>query len=250
MADLSLVILVHQHTSTIEIGFENFSTYDFVIEGELTFADEDPIPIQVHLPSQKTVSWRTLPLDYINEYPHFELSLLQQTTAGLLADFTQKIKPKPKHLLKASPLKAWQNHLGKTYLLWSDRQSKTEKIQLPPSHKVIRKNPNRPKAGIIKDLSQLAYFNRELDLHAEQLFESLVKVRPDEIYRKQLTTFSNYLDKAISLGIDRVFIIHGVGSGKLRRAIHQKLDHHPYVAKYDNAYHQKYGFGATEVWFT
>ncbi|RME96879.1 MAG: hypothetical protein D6772_11235, partial [Bacteroidetes bacterium] len=56
-----------------------------------------------------------------------------------------------------------------------------------------------------------------------------------------------YLDQAIRLGAERVFVIHGVGEGKLRDAIAERLRQNPQVVDFKNEYHPRYGFGATEV---
>ncbi|MBK6929627.1 MAG: Smr/MutS family protein [Saprospirales bacterium] len=49
--------------------------------------------------------------------------------------------------------------------------------------------------------------------------------------------------------VPRVFIIHGVGEGKLRETIADELRRRPEVHKFKNEYHTKYGYGATEVVF-
>ena len=61
--------------------------------------------------------------------------------------------------------------------------------------------------------------------------------------------FQRFLDNAIKLGVPRVFVIHGVGEGKLREAIAARLAENPNVSKFKNEFHHKYGYGATEVIF-
>ena len=68
-----------------------------------------------------------------------------------------------------------------------------------------------------------------------------------EIVRIQLAAFENYLNKAINLGVDRFFVIHGLGKGRLRNEIATRLLKHPQVQTFKNEYHAKYGYGATEV---
>ena len=57
-----------------------------------------------------------------------------------------------------------------------------------------------------------------------------------------------FLDRAIRLGVPRIFVIHGLGEGKLREAIAARLKEHPDVVKFKNEFHHKYGYGATEVY--
>ncbi|MBK6996084.1 MAG: Smr/MutS family protein [Lewinellaceae bacterium] len=70
-----------------------------------------------------------------------------------------------------------------------------------------------------------------------------------EILRIQLQHCHRFVEKAVRLGAPRVFLIHGVGEGKLKDAIAEQLRANPYVVKFKNEYHHKYGYGATEVIF-
>ncbi|NJK83175.1 MAG: Smr/MutS family protein [Saprospiraceae bacterium] len=65
--------------------------------------------------------------------------------------------------------------------------------------------------------------------------------------RTQLKFFDAFLEKALRLGVEKIFIIHGVGTGKLKDAIANRLLQHPYVATFKNEYHPRYGWGATEA---
>jgi DNA mismatch repair protein MutS2 len=44
-----------------------------------------------------------------------------------------------------------------------------------------------------------------------------------------LPAVEQYLDRASLQGISRVRIVHGIGSGRLREAIREFLQHHPLV---------------------
>ena len=70
-----------------------------------------------------------------------------------------------------------------------------------------------------------------------------------EIVRIQMLHFQRFLDNALKLGVSKVFVIHGVGEGKLRETIAARLADNPHVLKFKNEYHHKYGYGATEVIF-
>src|SRR5262249_52982703 len=43
---------------------------------------------------------------------------------------------------------------------------------------------------------------------------------------------AKYLDRAVAEGLARVDIVHGVGSGRLRQAIAELLEHHPLVRRF------------------
>jgi dsDNA-specific endonuclease/ATPase MutS2 len=99
------------------------------------------------------------------------------------------------------------------------------------------------------DVDEFAHFIPEIDLHIQNLTNGYAKLDRGEIVRIQLQHFQRFLEKAIRLGVPSVFIIHGVGEGKLKEAIAERLRHHPAVSKFKNEYHAKYGYGATEVIF-
>ena len=56
-----------------------------------------------------------------------------------------------------------------------------------------------------------------------------------------------FLDEAFLQGHSHVRIIHGHGTGALRRAVAELLRHHPHVARFDLAPENQGGAGATVV---
>ena len=47
-----------------------------------------------------------------------------------------------------------------------------------------------------------------------------------------LPAVEKYLDRAFTEGLARVSIVHGIGSGRLRQAITELLEHHPLVRRF------------------
>ena len=62
-----------------------------------------------------------------------------------------------------------------------------------------------------------------------------------------LAELDKYLDDATLAGLPRVTVIHGKGTGALRRAVHEYLAHHPEVASYRLGGDGEGGSGATIV---
>jgi DNA mismatch repair protein MutS2 len=56
------------------------------------------------------------------------------------------------------------------------------------------------------------------------------------------------LDAARCADARRLVVIHGVGTGALRRAVREQLARSPYVARFENATQDEGGDGATIVW--
>jgi len=57
----------------------------------------------------------------------------------------------------------------------------------------------------------------------------------------------DYLDECAARGFTEVRVIHGKGTGTLRRIVHSVLDRHAAVADYSLAGHASGGWGATLV---
>lgn len=91
-------------------------------------------------------------------------------------------------------------------------------------------------------------FAWEIDLHIEKLVPSIKGLNNYDILTIQLDTAKRQIESAAKNRIPRLVLIHGVGEGILK----SELDY--LLGRYDNltfqdANYQKYGLGATEVYF-
>ena len=68
-----------------------------------------------------------------------------------------------------------------------------------------------------------------------------------QLVEPALDSLDAYLDRALAAGRERVRVVHGHGSGRLRRAVREHLRSHPAVAGFDPAPPSAGGDGATEV---
>lgn len=97
------------------------------------------------------------------------------------------------------------------------------------------------------DLIDAASFEPEVDLHAEKLVNDTSEFTSRELYELQLNVLEHFITKAVALNQKEVFIIHGLGKGKLKQGVDDFLRFHGDVKTYKNEFHEKYGFGATKV---
>ena len=88
-----------------------------------------------------------------------------------------------------------------------------------------------------------------VDLHIEKLTDNWRRMSNYEIVSLQLKTFEKYYDLALAHHQPSLIIIHGVGEGKLRDEIHDKLRLKREVKSFVNQYHPNFGYGATEIFF-
>jgi hypothetical protein len=105
----------------------------------------------------------------------------------------------------------------------------------------------QPKPAKITSFTELPRY--EVDLHIEQLIPDHKKLSNSEIMDIQLTALERYLHLAIMHRQERMVIIHGLGTGALKDAVHRLLKQMPDVKSYRNEWLGNYGFGATEVIF-
>ena len=88
---------------------------------------------------------------------------------------------------------------------------------------------------------------KEVDLHIEKILPSHEGMQPMDILLTQIEHFRKALDTAIVSGQKVFHVIHGFGTGKLKKEIEKILDQHPEVTSYNNSFHPRFGHGATEV---
>ena len=88
---------------------------------------------------------------------------------------------------------------------------------------------------------------RVVDLHDYALDVSVEGWTNTEILTYQLNQCEKVLDEAVREGCHRLVIIHGIGSGKLKKEVRRMLRGHPLVRKSAPANERDFGQGATEV---
>ncbi|MDX2284757.1 MAG: Smr/MutS family protein [Bacteroidia bacterium] len=89
----------------------------------------------------------------------------------------------------------------------------------------------------------------EIDLHIEALVKQPDKLNPAEILQIQLNRLEKALSDALVHHYASMVLIHGVGEGKLRAAVQDRLKRATHVKTFAPADAVKYGNGATKVMF-
>ncbi|RZJ67708.1 MAG: DNA mismatch repair protein MutS [Flavobacterium sp.] len=88
----------------------------------------------------------------------------------------------------------------------------------------------------------------EFDLHIEKLVKNYKHLSNFDILTIQLDTAKRHLDFAVRNRIPKIVLIHGVGEGILKSELDFLLGRYDGIDFRDGNY-QKYGQGATEVYF-
>jgi len=109
------------------------------------------------------------------------------------------------------------------------------KLQLPLSS--LQRSGNIPKAKpksiqIKVQKPESGYI--KLDLHGQRADEAIENL-------------DKFLSDSLMAGFDEVLVYHGIGTGKLARAVSEFLDSHPSVVSYNDATAKEGGFGAKVI---
>lgn len=87
-----------------------------------------------------------------------------------------------------------------------------------------------------------------VDLHIEKLSNHWQGLDNFEILTTQLNNFEKYYELALAHKQATLTVIHGVGEGKLRDEIHERLRAKKEVKSFVNQFNPLYGYGATEIY--
>lgn len=229
----------------------NDTRNDWLFTIVLSFRDRVSLTKNSKIPGFSYQSIGSLLFDELNDSPIIDIDCWRITTQGSGTRQHKTLKIKPKTFFNKQITAPLLNRKVQLYLLFPAEPAEPKAIREEDIKSYTRRkvrpirdiDPENP----FHEVQALAEFETEIDLHIEKLVSNPKKLKPNEIVRIQLDHFDDYIDQAIRLGVPRVFIIHGVGTGKLKNAIASRLRRLPEVRDFKNEYHSRYGYGATEV---
>ncbi len=197
--------------------------------------------------------------DDLNDAPEIEFRCQRITTAGLDEAMDKFLKIRPKqffnHLVTAPILNlpVYLFPLVESFEAKPDAAADDLKSYAKKKVREQREGDHWSSnlvAFQTHNPEEFASFVPEIDLHIQNLVGGYAKMDPSMMLRTQLAHFEKFMEKAIRLGVPSVFVIHGLGEGKLKEEIAYRLRQYPQVRKFKNEFHAKYGYGATEVIFS
>lgn len=236
----------------------NDTTTEFLFDIGLYVRDEEMFWCEDKLSASTALELGDLLYDDLNEIPEVDISIRRITTDGPEAPLTKTLKIRPKQFFNNLHTAPFLNTMAHQFILFDRFEPKpatqaAEDLKEYTKQKVRRVSHHKPTSNSRPydafNVQEFAHFEPEIDLHIENLLHGHAKLDKSEILRIQLQHFQRFLDQAIRLGIPRIFVIHGVGEGKLKEAIADRLRNNEHVHKFKNEFHHKYGYGATEVVF-
>lgn len=240
--------------SRYKVWMLNDTPYEFLMEFDLYTQSRDVLIVDDKIPASTVIELGDFLSDDLNDSPETFLRVRRITTAGLDEPLENTLKIRPKQFFNSLLTAPILNVLAYQFVLID-----TFEPAATPNDEDLKKyarlhvpRPKRDPAAVPYkpfDPEAFASFDPEIDLHIERLLNGYARLDRSEIMRIQLQHCQRFIEKAVRLGVPRVFLIHGVGEGVLKEAIADMLRQNPYVEKFKNEYHPKYGYGATEVIF-
>jgi hypothetical protein len=163
-------------------------------------------------------------------------------------------------------LKPQAIHKGPKFCQLINENAFWYELHIQKAAAAIMPKPAAPKTKLQVDADMLKHFmtenstggkgkfdlsepDPEIDLHFDMLVKDETGWSAGEKLNLQLETFNKRLESAIANGLHSMVVIHGVGTGRLKKEIIEILKQHPKVRSYGPSFERKYGFGATEIFF-
>ena len=192
--------------------------------------------------------------DHLNESAEVEVQTSRKSDAGTDSLQRRVVKLKPKTFFKNTRSVSWHGEdvtvfdvFAKARLGREATPSPSEKGESAADERAPLAKPVAAPRRNTYGVTEAAEFPTALDLHADKLLGDTAGMSPGDIVAAQLRHLSEYLETAIRLGVPRVYVVHGKGSGVLRQRVHELLGRMGDIEGYRAEYHPQYGHGATTV---
>lgn len=239
-----------------KIYLVNDSYRDVVFNYYLNYKNGDEVELNGVSKSNTAFPLGEMLFDELNDAPIMEFECWISTTSGRGEKMEKTIKIKAKQFFKKvknTPVLNNHTHLYELFqnLPIEEKEQTSESLEeytkrLAEEKKEVEATQNYYR---VYDITDKAHFKNEIDLHIENLTDDPKSLTNAEKLHLQIQTFEKYIEDAFQVGYDKVFIIHGLGKGRLRDIVASRLIRNETVETFKNSYHKKYGFGATEVIF-
>ena len=240
-------------TRHYQVYLLNDTKKEFLFSSQRSLPNQFPKKTDGKITAYSSYQLADLLFDQLNDTPTYEIECWEITTAGTGNKQQKTLKVKAKQFFKKVKIAPLLDRAVHLYVLFNsvvpkkkgkedDLKSYTQKNVRPVQY---QKSGNQKYN--LHDVEEYANFKGEIDLHIENLPSRKGKMSSSEKLQLQLDHFEKYIDKAIRLGVPRIYVIHGIGKGKLKNMIASRLIQMPEVKTFKNEYHPRYGWGATEV---
>lgn len=240
--------------SRYKVWLINDTPFDFLMEFDLFTTSRDVIILDEKINASSAHELGDFLSDDLNDAPEVFIGVRRITTEGAGDPVEAGLRIKAKQFFNSFQTASVINVMAYHFTLLSNFEPKPAAAGQDLKSYTLQNRSKTRSAGNTNarphkafDPEDFAHFEPEIDLHIQALMNGYARLDKGEILRIQMQHFHRFIDRAVRVGANRVFVIHGVGEGKLKEAIADSLRGNPHVKKFKNEYHHKYGYGATEV---
>src|SRR5436190_5366411 len=231
----------------LKIHLVNRTETAYLFEYNLTYFGKSEFELKNQVNSFEDFYLHDIAFEDMNDNPSFEFEFsLLQPDKKKAPYFESLIKLKAKQLFNRIEEIKQKNEATFSYKLFDNYPDKTEEEKFDTG---ILATKGYKIYDAKKARQHLESPRSVIDLHIEKLSDDWKHLSNFEILSLQLKTFEKYYELALAHIQPSLTVIHGVGEGRLRDEIHERLRLKHEVKSFDNQYHPLYGYGATEIFF-
>jgi len=231
----------------LKIYLVNGTDAGYHFDYRLNYFGEPGFELKNQLMARQDFYLHDIPFESLNDSPAFECEFSLITPDKAKADFYESsLKIKPQQLFRRIEELKQKGESTISYKLFDTYPARVEE-ERPDFAQLSKAGYKIYEAS--KTRQNLPPARTVVDLHAEKLTDNWEKMNAFEILTLQMSEFEKYYDLAVAHHLPSMFFIHGLGSGRLRDEIHERLRMKKNVKSFVNQYHPAYGYGATEVYF-
>ena len=187
----------------------------------------------------------------VNDSPAFFVDFeLAVPLKGKAPHYETSLKVKPKQLFQKIEEMKEKNQPTISYKLFDEYPDKAYEAPDPDPLQLSKLAARGFKVYDATKIRQhLEPARSVVDLHIEKLVNDWKHLNNFEILTIQLKEFEKWYELALAHKQPSLIIIHGVGKGKLKEEIHDLLKTRKEVKYFVNQYDNRFGYGATEIFF-
>ncbi len=225
---------------------QNEEEYKFTYS--LVFAGESHFELKNTIRGLSDFYLHDVNFEDLSDSPRFEFEFsLANENRKKAPYFESSLKLKGKQLFKRIEELKEKDEASFSYELFKDYPDRMEEEKVDLS-KLGNAGYRLYEASAVRE--NLPPARSVVDLHIEKLTDNWKHLSNFDILTMQLNAFEKYYELAVAHRQGELIIIHGVGEGRLRDEIHDRLRFKPAVKSFVNQYHHSYGYGATEIFFS
>ncbi len=179
----------------------------------------------------------TLALEALNAQPrfHWHIAPKDKPEKGL----SETLRIRPAQLIRHISAILESGEPSFSILLANDAEAVSGPAMTLPTPEILPQKSGKP------NIQRHTDEERVLDLHLKASEDD----NPAQMLAQQISLLQQKLNAAYAAGMESMVVIHGIGNGTLRNAVHNELRETPFVQRFVNEWMGAYGWGATEVFF-